>query len=147
MIEIRTIPSGELHVPQVDAVSRPFFAALARGEFVLQWIPRSGFQHYPRPAALYAPDNQPEWRSAQGVGVVHTFTIIRQHGIPYFRDRTPYVVAVIELPEGVRIMGNLTDVEVDTVRIGMAVQIYAVVVAEDLAVPFWKPQIRSLGPL
>lgn len=140
MIEVRTATADSLHVPQVDDDSRPYFAALARGEFVLQWLPRSGFQHYPRPAALYAADNQPVWKPAAGIGNVHTFTIVRQHGIPYFKERIPYVVAIIELPEGVRMMGNVTDLPADEVTIGLPVQLYAVQVAEDIAVPFWRPQ-------
>lgn len=139
MIEVRTVEPGSLHVPQVDDDSRPYFAALARGELVLQWLPKTGFQHYPRPAALYPADNQPQWKSAAGTGVVHTFTVIRQHGIPYFKQRIPYVVAIVELPEGVRLMGNVTDVPADEVTVGLPVQLYSVLVAEGIAVPFWRP--------
>jgi uncharacterized OB-fold protein len=139
MIEVITEQGADLHVPQVDDDSREYFAALARGEFVLQWLPRSGWQHYPRPAALYTADNQPEWRPASGRGTVHTFTVVRHHGMPYFKAKIPYVVAMIELPEGVRMMGNVTGIDADEVRIGLPVELYSVRIADDIGIPFWRP--------
>lgn len=139
MIEVISDYESELHVPQVDDDSRPYFAALARGEFVLQWLPQTGYQHYPRPATLYPADNKPEWRPAAGHGLVHTFTVIRQHGIPYYKAMLPYVVAMIALPEGVRMMGNVTGVDPEQVQIGLEVEMYVVRIAEELGIPFWRP--------
>lgn len=139
MIEVITDYGSQLHVPQVDAESRPYFAALARGEFMLQWLPKTGFQHYPRPAALYAEENQPEWRPAVGRGIVHTFTVIRQHGIPYFQAILPYVAAMIELPEGVRMLSNVTGIDPERVRIGLPVEMYVLRISEEIGIPFWRP--------
>ena len=74
---------------------------------------------------------------------MHTFTIVRQNGEPPFRDQLPYVVAMIELDEGVRMMGNVTDCPVERVRIGMPVEAYAVECGDGLAVPFWRPAAAS----
>ncbi|SDH50866.1 Zn-ribbon domain-containing OB-fold protein [Pseudonocardia oroxyli] len=128
-----------LPVPEVDGVSRPFFAALDRGEFVLQRFPDGTWQHYPRPPEMYPPDNRPDFAPASGRGTVHTFTVIRQMGVPYFKERLPYVVAIVETEEGVRLMGSITDVPVDEVHIGLEVEVYGVRVAEGLSVPFWRP--------
>jgi len=48
-------------------------------------------------------------------------------------------VAMVELEEGVRMMGNVTGCAPEDVRIGMDVEAYAVECEEGLAVPFWRP--------
>jgi uncharacterized OB-fold protein len=140
MIEVIDAIGSGIPVPETDSDSAPYFAALARGEFVLQYIPNEGWQHYPRPALLYPESAQPEFRPASGLGQVHTFTIIRQHGVPYFKHRLPYVLAIIELTEGVRMMGNVSDIEPGDVQIGLPVELYAMKVAEDIAIPYWRPR-------
>jgi uncharacterized OB-fold protein len=74
---------------------------------------------------------------------VHTFTIVRQNGEVPFKDQLPYVVAMIELDEGVRMMGNVTGCPVESVRIGMPVEAYAVECGDGMAVPFWRPVAAS----
>jgi uncharacterized protein len=81
----------------------------------------------------------PEWEEASGDGVVHTFTIVRQNGAKPFNAELPYVVAMIELPEGPRMMGNVTGCDPEAVTVGMAVRAYAVKVEDGVAVPFWEP--------
>jgi uncharacterized OB-fold protein len=81
----------------------------------------------------------PGWEEVSGRGTVHTFTVIRQQGVPSFRDETPYVVAMIDLEEGPRMMGNLTGCPVDDVRIGMAVRAYALEAGPGIGIPMWEP--------
>ena len=52
---------------------------------------------------------------------------------------TSGVIAVVELEEGVRMLGGLTDCAPEHVRIGLTVEAYAVKVEEKLAIPYWRP--------
>jgi uncharacterized OB-fold protein len=53
-----------------------------------------------------------EWVTAAGTGTVHSFTVIRQHGIPPFRTDVPYVVALVDLDEpGARILGRMPSLD------------------------------------
>jgi len=123
-------------------LDRAFFEAAARGDLVYQRCPACGHaQFYPR-ALCTACGADPAWATASGRGVVHTFTIVRQNGQAPFQDELPYAVAMIELEEGVRMMGNVTGCAAEAVRIGMPVEAYAVECAEGLAVPFWRPAGR-----
>lgn len=63
-----------------------------------------------------------EWRESAGRGHVYTFTVIRQHGHPYFRARTPYVVGFIDLAEGFRMLAEI-DAEPGSVRVGQEVTV------------------------
>jgi uncharacterized OB-fold protein len=64
-----------------------------------------------------------EWIEASGKGVVHSFSVVRRASSPAFADRVPYVVALIDLAEGPRMMTNIVgegalDVEIgDRVRL------------------------------
>jgi uncharacterized OB-fold protein len=126
-------------LPDPDATQRPFYEAAARGELRLQRCPDCDHaQFYPR-AVCVACGADPEWVAASGRGTVHTFTVVRQNFMAPFKDELPYVVAMVELEEGVRMMTNITGCTPEEVHIGLAVEAYAVECAEGLAVPFWRP--------
>jgi len=76
------------------------------------------------------------WRDSAGAGTVYTYTVIRQHGQPYFRGRLPYVLGFIDLDEGFRLLAEI-DAAPDAVRVGQRV----VVGWEDhaeLAIPVFR---------
>ena len=56
------------------------------------------------------------------IGNVVTYTVIRV-APSAFGDMSPYALAVVELTDGTRLMGQMTDVDVETVKIGMEVRI------------------------
>ncbi len=127
-------------LPDPDPVAAPFWEAAGEGRLLYQECPACGHrQFYPR-AVCTACGADPRWAEASGRGAVHTYTIVRQYGAPPFRDELPYVVAVIDLEEGVRMLGNVTDCPVDEVRVGMAVEAYAVAAAPGVGIPFWRPR-------
>jgi uncharacterized OB-fold protein len=63
---------------------------------------------YPRPFCPRCLSRNVEWFDASGRGTLHTY-VIAYRGAPGFD--TPYVIAVIELEEGPRMMSNIVDVE------------------------------------
>ena len=73
------------------------------------------------------------------LATVHTFTVARQNWAEPFRELAPYVVAIVELDEGPRMMTNITGCAPDDVRIGMRVEAYTIAVDGGLGVPFWRP--------
>lgn len=130
-------------LPQADYVSRHYWEAAARGDVLYQECPACGHrQFYPR-AMCTACAAEPEWRRASGRGTVHTFTVIRQNMAEPFRDQLPYVVAMVELEEGPRMMTNITHCDPTDVHIGMPVEAYAVEVEDGLGLPFWRPATQT----
>jgi uncharacterized OB-fold protein len=57
-----------------------------------------------------------------------------------FRDELPYVIAMVDLEEGPRMMGAITDCDPDAVQIGMPVEVHFVQAAEDIGIPYWRPR-------
>jgi len=138
-MEVREVASWDKPVPAGGNVSREYWAAAAEGRLLIQRCPSCGArQFYPRLVCATC-GAEPEWEEAAGTGVVHTFTIIRQNGAKPFSDELPYVVAIIELTEGPRMMGNVTGCSPEDVTVGMPVRAYAEKIEDGLAVPSWEP--------
>jgi uncharacterized OB-fold protein len=95
-----------------------FAAFLAEGRFMLQRVRATGqFVFYPRVAAPGSGDTDLEWVEASGDGVVYSTTVVRN------KPPTPdYNVALIDLAEGVRMMGRVVDIDPAAVTIGMKVK-------------------------
>lgn len=129
-------------MPVIDLDNAPFFEAAARGELVIQRCKETGqYQYYPRAGSVYTM-GEVEWVKVAGKGKLYSFTIIRKNPAdPVFAKLCPYAVVMVELPEGLRIFGNLTHCEAEDVRIGMDVEVYfSQVDAEGkIHLPFWKP--------
>ena len=76
---------------------------------------------------------------ASGRGTLYTFTVIRQNRSTAFKDLSPYAVGIIELEEGVRMMSNIVDCDVDRLEVGMALEVLLLKAADDVGLPFWRP--------
>ncbi len=128
-------------LPAPDDGEKAFYEAAACGELRFHQCPACNHrQFYPRPLCT-ACGADPEWAVASGRGRVHTFTVVRQNFAAGFKDELPYVVAMIDLDEGVRMMGTITGCAVEDVAVDMPVEAYAIAVEEDLAIPFWRPRV------
>jgi uncharacterized OB-fold protein len=81
------------------------------------------------------------WTGVSGRGVIHAFTIPHRHPNPAFQ--VPYVVVLVELQEGVRMLSNLVDVQpvAEQVPIGAPVEI----VYDDVNDAITLPRFRLVG--
>lgn len=75
---------------------------------------------YPRSVCPGCLGGQLEWEQADGAGVVLTYTV--QHRPPPEFGNEPYAVAIVELPEGVRIFSRIV-ADPASVHIGMPVRV------------------------
>jgi uncharacterized protein len=126
-------------LPRPDNVSRVFWEGTTRGELLVQRCPSCGHhQFFPR-ALCMACAAEPEWVRASGRGTLHTYTIIQQNRTPPFDALSPYVVGIVELEEGPRMMTNVIGCDPSEVRVGMPLRVDLVTAAPDVALPFWRP--------
>lgn len=79
-------------------------------------------------------DAKPDWVVASGRGTVYSYVVHHRPAVP--GKRLPFVIALVELAEGVRMLGEVLDV--DTVHIGQEVEAAFVQVDEDLTLPAWR---------
>ncbi len=57
----------------------------------------------------------------QGLGSVYTFTVVHV-GFGHLANRTPYILAIVELKEGLKIITIIEDLEITKVQIGLPVK-------------------------
>ncbi|TMA93377.1 MAG: Zn-ribbon domain-containing OB-fold protein, partial [Deltaproteobacteria bacterium] len=94
-------------LPRVDEESRGYWEALARHELYFQRCRDCGTaRFYPRALCPACLSSATEWVRASGRGTVYTFTVTHQNQTPGFREELPYVLAMVELAEGPRLLTN-----------------------------------------
>ena len=122
MADWADIPSYMVPNPTPD--DREFWTGAARGELRIQRCPHCGLhQHYPRLFCSHCGLGDPEFVTASGLGTVYSFTVVRQNGVPFFKDKVPFVVATIDLDEaGARILAVLPDLDPADAAIGLRVR-------------------------
>jgi uncharacterized OB-fold protein len=76
-----------------------------------------------------------QWQRASGLGKVYTYTVNHRAPNPFMKARLPYVVAIVELDEGPRLMANVLGAASADMAIGKRVQVTFEAVADDLALP------------
>lgn len=78
----------------------------------------------------------PDYVVSPGAGTVFSYVVHHHPKIP--GRRLPFVVALVELDEGVRILGELIDVDPSDVAIGMPVRAVFLRVDDELTLPAWE---------
>ena len=96
---------------------------------------------YPRDFCPDCGSRDVSWVQASGRGTLHTFAIVHRAPVPAFRDRVPFVVAMVDLEEGGRIPTNLVDVEPDPehIKVGMAVEVAFLDLTDEISLPVFRP--------
>lgn len=79
-------------------------------------------------------DAKPDWVVASGRGTVYSYVVHHRPAVP--GKRLPFVIALVELEEGVRMLGEVLDV--GTVEIGQSVEAAFVRVDDELTLPAWR---------
>ena len=127
-------------LPRIDEESRGYWEALARHELYFQRCRDCGTKRfYPRALCPACLSSATEWVRATGRGTVYSFTVTYQNQAPGFREELPYVLAIVELDEGVRMMTNVVGCAPDAVRIGMAVEVVFEDVTAEITLAKFRP--------
>jgi uncharacterized OB-fold protein len=77
---------------------------------------------YPRSECPRCLSANLEWVKVSGRARLHSFTIVQQPANAAFRDDVPYVYAVVQLDEGPRLVSNIVQCDIDTLRVDMSLE-------------------------
>lgn len=112
----------QLPQPVVNADSKPYWDAARAGRLVIRKCRDCGEVHFmPRHLCPSCWSDQMDWVDAKGTGTVHSYTVIHRPPLPEFTG--PYVLAMIELAEGPRMVSNIVGDDALSVAIGDPVEV------------------------
>ena len=125
-------------VPAIDPDSTPYWAALDQHRLILKRCGACGKAHfYPRELCPYCHADDLTWVEASGRGAIYSFTVCRRPAGPAFAAEIPYVVALVDLAEGPRMMTRILG-DPAAVAIGRAVRVRFERQNETLVFPFFE---------
>ncbi len=130
-------------VPQRTQVIRPsvnrdteyFWDGCREGELRIQRCGGCGLlRHPPGPMCPECGATKPKYLVSDGRGVVYSYVVHHHPQVP--GKQTPFVIALVELDEGVRMLGELDGEP----SIGLPVEVVFTKVDDELTMPSWRPR-------
>jgi uncharacterized protein len=128
-------------LPQPSPESQPFWDACARHELIVQrcddcgrfWFPPSNrCQHCWSPRFA--------WTPVSGRALVHSFTVFHRAYAAELADQLPYVVGVVELEEGPRVITNIVGCDPADVRVDMPVEVVFDDITDEVTLHAFRPR-------
>jgi uncharacterized OB-fold protein len=125
-------------LPKPTESSRPYWDAAKRHELTLQRCGAcNALIYYPRDRCPQCLSDNLKWQPVSGRGKVYSYTVVRRASTRSFSDK-PYVLAIVELDEGVRMTTNV-EAPPETVKVGMPVSVWFDDVTPERTLVKFKP--------
>ena len=104
--------------PIANVGDEPYFEAAAKGKLLLKKCNDCGqHHHFPRGICPHCFSTKVDWVEAKGTGTIYSYSVTRRAG------PIPYCIAYVTLDEGITMLTNIVDCDLDTVRIGQKVKL------------------------
>jgi len=108
----RVIPA-----PPTNPETKAFWEAAGQGKLLIKKCRACGEVHYyPRALCPFCFSADTEWLTTSGAGTIYSYSVMR-------RVDVPYAIAYVTLEEGVSMMTNIVDCDLDKIRIGQRVKV------------------------
>jgi len=122
-----------LPAPLVDAAIEPFWAATREGRLIARRCKSCGkFHWYPRPICPFC-QNDTIWEEISGRGQIYSVSVTRKAG------PVAYAIAYVALDEGITVLTNIVDCDLDTVHIGQRVKVVFKPAEDGQMIPMFSP--------
>jgi uncharacterized protein len=131
--EVMTAKGRVIPAPPSSPEIQAFWDAAAAGRLAIKRCAACGqVHHYPRALCPFCGSDRTEWKDATGRGTIYSYSVMR-------RVPVPYALAYVTLEEGVTMMTNIVDCDLDAIRIGQAVTVVFKPTEGGPPVPMFKP--------
>ena len=108
--------------PTIDPASAPYWDAAREGRLLIAECASCGrVHHYPRPFCPFCWSEDVHAVPASGTGTLYTYSTVYVNDLTPFKERLPYVAAIVELDEGPRLMTTIEGAERQRLRVDMPV--------------------------
>jgi len=110
--------------PPTSPAAEPFWDATRRRQLVVQWCTTCERPiHFPREACPRCLGAALEFRPSTGRGAIYAISVMPVPANATMAGREPYLVALVDLDDGVRMMSNIVGDGALDAQIGAAVSI------------------------
>ncbi|MBI5591643.1 MAG: Zn-ribbon domain-containing OB-fold protein [Deltaproteobacteria bacterium] len=120
--------------------SRPFWDGAGQHKLLLKQCKDCG--HIDHPPYLYCTEchsDDHEWIEASGKATLYAFAI-NEYGVPFpFMPDLPYVLGLVDLKEGPRMITNIVECDHNMLKNGMELEVVFEDVSKEVSLPKWKP--------
>ncbi len=128
-------PKAQAIRPSINRDTEYFWDGCREGELRIQRCGGCGLlRHPPGPMCPECGATKPKYLVSDGRGVVYSYVVHHHPQVP--GKQTPFVVALVELDEGVRMLGELDGEP----SIGLPVEVVFTKVDDELTMPSWRPR-------
>ena len=104
--------------PAQSLESKPFWDAARDGRFLIKRCQACGEPHwYPRNLCPFCFSSDTVWQESPGEGVIYTFSVMRRN------TTTPFAIGYVTLDEGVSLLTNFVECDLDALSIGQRVKL------------------------
>jgi len=127
-------------LPRAVGLNREFYDQLAAGQLHFQRCDAcQTWRHPPRYHCAECGSDRWSWQASSGRGALHSWTVTHEALHPIFADRVPYVVAVVELEEGPRVVSELRGVARDALALDLPLRVVLERVSDDTVLHHFEP--------
>lgn len=107
----------KIPAPEANPETQAFWDAAQRGQLLLKRCKACGELHYyPRAICPFCFSDKTDWEPASGKGKIYSWSVMR-------RVPQPYAIAYVTLAEGVTMLTNIVNCDLDKIRIGQDVRL------------------------
>jgi uncharacterized OB-fold protein len=133
------IPEIPLLRPRIDYDNQGFWEGIKQHRLVFQKCKTCGLIiHRPRPMCPRCNAMDMEWAPSTGEGHIYSWVNFVYVNAAYPGIKVPYIVALAEMLEGVRLVANMHDITREEIFVGMPVEVVFEDIADDLTLPRFK---------
>jgi len=126
--------------PRVTPETKAYWQALHDGRLMLSECESCGnLSHPPQGVCAFCWRGTVKPKFASGGGTLNSYSVIRQTADPSFKDSVPYVLAYVDLDEGVSLVSNVINCDIDKVSVGMKLQAVFEQLSDDTGVVLFEP--------
>ncbi len=126
-------------MPEITRVSEPFYKAAKNRNLLIQRCKdceKSIF--YPKSMCPHCWSENVEWIVSKGKGKLYSYTIVNTGAPDEFAGAVPYVIGVIDLDEGVRMVSWIVECAHDKIKCNMDVEVSFKDLNEEYALPMFR---------
>jgi uncharacterized OB-fold protein len=107
------------------------------------------FHWYPASSCPFCGGDRIDWKRLSGRGTLYSYTVVHHAFSPLMKDRIPYIVGLIDLPDapGVRLVTDLINVGLDDVRITMSLRSDFERLEPDIGLVHFEPMEATADPV